>query len=57
MVVASGNVYNWVALHGSDGTGRTAFCRIVTVEVADHQYQGCIHIPPEVTVATGVISA
>jgi hypothetical protein len=47
LVVASGNVYDWVALHGSDGTGRTALSRIVAVEVADHQYQGWIHIPPK----------
>lgn len=56
LVVASGDVYDLVALHGPDGTGRTAFRRLVAAEVADHQYQGWIRIPAEVTVATGVIS-
>ena len=45
LVVVSGDVYDSVAPHGSNGIGHTASRRLVTAQVADHEYQGWIHVP------------
>ena len=46
-LVVSGDVYDCVAPNGSGGTGPTASGHLVTAQVADHEYQGWIHIPAE----------
>ncbi len=53
LVVVSGDVYDLVAPDGSDGAGHTASRRLVTVEVAGHEYRGWICIPAEAAAATG----
>jgi HD domain len=45
LVVASGDVYHSIGPHGSDGIDHTASRGLVTAQVADHEYQGWIHIP------------
>jgi hypothetical protein len=48
LVVVSGDVYDSVAPHGSDGTRRPPSGRhLVTAQVAGHEYQGWIHVPAE----------
>jgi HD domain len=45
LVVVSDDVYDSVVPHGSDGIDHAASRRLVTAQVADHEYQGWIHIP------------
>lgn len=45
LVVVSDDVYDSVVPHGCDGIDHTASRRLVTAQVAGHEYQGWIHIP------------
>ena len=47
LLVVSGDVYDSVAPHDPDGIGHTASHRLITAEVAGHEYQGWIHSPTE----------
>jgi len=46
VLVISGDVYSWVLRDAPRGTGRTAFHRLVTAQVAGNQHQGWIHFAP-----------
>jgi hypothetical protein len=46
LLVVSSDVHNMVASCSCGVTGHTA-SRLVTVQVAGHEYQGWIHIPAE----------
>ncbi len=43
LLVVSGDAYDSVAPHGPDGIDHTASHRLITAEVAGHEYQGWIH--------------
>jgi hypothetical protein len=45
LVVVSDDVYDSVVPHGPDGIDHTASRRIVTAQLAGHEYRGWIHIP------------
>ena len=45
LLVVSSDIYNAVSPNDPAGPGRTISSRLVTAQVAGHQYQGWIHIP------------
>jgi len=47
LLVVSTDVYDSVAPLGPDGAGHPASRRLITGEVAGHEYQGWIHVPTE----------
>jgi hypothetical protein len=47
LFVVSGDAADSVVPHDPDGSGHPAPRRLITAEVAGHQYQGWIHVPTE----------
>lgn len=47
LLVVSTDVYDSAAAPGPDGTPHSSSRRLITAEVAGHEYQGWIHVPTE----------